>query len=58
MVEAYQASDDVERYANVAGLEEVISVEEALSRLQEAERQRGEAVAQMDELLAELGHGR
>ena len=35
-----------------------MSVEEALAQLREAERQRGEAAANMDELLAELGYCR
>ena len=35
-----------------------MSVEDALAQLSEAERKRDEAVAKMDELLAELGYRR
>ena len=76
---AYQAFEDVERFAHVADLDEiqandfnlnisryvdttepvsVMSVEDALARLREAERKREEAVARMDELLAELGYAK
>ena len=76
IVDAYGAFEDVERFAQVADLEEikandfnlnisryvdttepveVMSVEEALAQLRQAERKRDEAVAKMDELLAELG---
>ena len=79
IVEAYQAFEDVDRFAHVAGLEEmasndfnlnisryvdttepveVMSVEEALSQLREAERRRDEAAAKMDGLLAEMGYAR
>ena len=34
-----------------------MSIEDALAHLREAERRRDEAVAKMDELLAELGYG-
>ena len=79
IVSAYQAFEDVERFAHVADLEEiasndfnlnisryvdttepvdVMSVEEALIQLREAERRRDEAVARMDELLAGMGYAR
>ena len=79
IVEAYQAFEDMERFAHVADLEEieandfnlnisryvdttepveVMSVEDALAQLRDAERRRDEAVAKMDELLAELGFAR
>ena len=74
---AYHAFEEVERFANVADLEEieyndynlniiryvdttepmkVISVEEALAQLREAEQHRDEAVAKMNEHLKELGY--
>ncbi len=49
---------NISRYVDTAEPEEVISVEEALAQLREAERRRDEAVARMDALLAELGYGR
>ena len=73
---AYDAFEDIDRFAHVADLDEigsndfnlnisryvdttepieVMSVEEALGQLREAERRRDEAVARMDALLAELG---
>ena len=76
IVDAYNAFEDIDRFAHVADLEEieendfnlnisryvdatepieVMSVEDALAELREAERKRDEAVAKMDELLAELG---
>ena len=79
IVEAFQAYEDVERFAHVADLNEiagndynlnisryvdttepvaVMSVEDALAQLREAERRRGEAVARMDELLAGMGYSR
>ena len=79
IVEAYQAFENVERFAHVADLEEikandfnlnisryvdttepieVVSVEDALAQLRDAERRRDEAVAKMDGLLAELGFAR
>ena len=79
IVEAYTAFEDVERFAHVADLEEILGndfnlnisryvdttepvevmpVEEALTQLREAERRRDEAVARMDELLAEMGYAR
>ena len=79
IIEAYEAFEDVDRFAHVADLEEiktndfnlnisryvdttepveVMSVEEALVQLRDAERRRDEAVAKMDALLAELGYKR
>ena len=79
IIEAYEAFEDVDRFAHVADLEEiktndfnlnisryvdttepveVMSVEEALVKLRDAERRRDEAVAKMDALLAELGYKR
>ena len=79
IVEAYEAFEDVERFAHVADLDEiesndfnlnisryvdttepveVVSVEDALAQLRDAERRRDEAVTKMDELLAELGYVR
>ena len=79
IVEAYQAFEDVDRFAHVADNDEievndfnlnisryvdttepveVMSVEDALAQLRDAERRRDEAVAKMDELLAELGYAK
>ena len=79
IVAAFQAYEDVERFAHVADLEEiagndynlnisryvdttepveVMSVQDALAQLREAERRRDEAVARMDELLAGMGYTR
>ena len=79
IVQAYRAFEDVDRFAHVAGMEEiegndfnlnisryvdttepveVMPVEEALAQLREVERRRDEAVARMDELLAEMGYAR
>ena len=79
IVEAYQAFEDVDRFAHVADNNEieandfnlnisryvdttepveVMSVEDALAQLRDAERKRDEAVAKMDELLAELGYAK
>ena len=79
IVRAYEAFEDMDRFAHVADLEEiktndfnlnisryvdttvpveVMSVEEALVQLRDAERRRDEAVAKMDALLAELGYDR
>ena len=79
IVQAYRAFEDVDRFAHVAGLEEiqgndfnlnisryvdttepveVMSVEDALAQLREAEQRRNEAVGRMDELLAEMGYVR
>ena len=79
IVQAYRDFEDVDRFAHVAGLEEiqgndfnlnisryvdttepveVMSVEDALAQLREAEQRRNEAVGRMDELLAEMGYVR
>ncbi len=79
---AYDAFEDIDRFAHVADLEEiqsddfnlnisnisrhvdttgpieVMSVEDALAQVREAERRRDEAVARMDALRAELGYAR
>ncbi|HXH20437.1 MAG TPA: class I SAM-dependent DNA methyltransferase [Dehalococcoidia bacterium] len=49
---------NISRYVDTTQHEEVMSVEEALAQLREAERRRDEAVARMNKLLAELGYGR
>ena len=69
IVGAFRTSEEVERFAHVAEIEEIATndsnlntaepievpaVEEALAQLREAERLRDEAAARMDELLAEL----
>ena len=48
---------NISRYVDTTEPVEVMSVEEALAQLREAERRRDEAVGKMDELLAELGYG-
>ena len=79
IVGAFEAYEDVERFAHVADLDEiagndynlnisryvdttepvaVMSVEDALAQLREAESRRDEAVARMDELLAGMGYSR
>ena len=47
---------NISRYVDTTELLEVLSVEEALARLREAELNRDEAAARMDELLAGLGY--
>ncbi len=49
---------NISRYVDTTEPIEVLSVEEALAQLREAERKRDEAAARMDELLAELGYAR
>ncbi len=49
---------NISRYVDTTEPVEVLSVEEALTELREAERKRDEAAAHMDELLVELGYGR
>ena len=49
---------NISRYVDTTEPVEVISVEDALAQLRDAERRRDEAVAKMDELLAELGYVR
>ena len=49
---------NISRYVDTTEPVEVLSVEEALTRLRCAERARDEAVAKIDELLAEIGYAR
>jgi type I restriction enzyme M protein len=49
---------NISRYVDTTEPVEVMSMEEALAQLREAERRRDEAVARMDELLAEMGYAR
>ena len=46
---------NISRYVDTTEPIEVMSVEDALAELREAERKRDEAVSKMDELLAEMG---
>ena len=58
-LEEMRANDfnlNISRYVDTTEPVEVISVEDALAQLRDAERRRDEAVAKMDELLAELGY--
>ena len=58
-VEEIAANDynlNISRYVDTTEPVEVLSVEDALAQLREAERKRDEAAARMDELLAELGY--
>ena len=49
---------NISRYVDTTVVEEVMSVEEALAQLREAELKRDEAVAKMDAVLAEMGYSR
>ena len=49
---------NISRYVDTTEPVEVMSVEDALAQLREAERRRDEAVARMDELLAGMGYSR
>ena len=49
---------NISRYVDTTEPVEVMSVEDALAQLRDAEHRRDEAVAKMDELLAELGYAR
>ena len=49
---------NISRYVDTTEPVEVMSVEEALAQLREAELRRDAAVARMDELLAEMGYAR
>ena len=49
---------NISRYVDTTEPVEVMSVEDALAQLRDAERRRDEAVAKMDELLAEIGYVR
>ena len=56
-MEEMRANDfnmNISRYVDTTEPVEVMSVEDALAQLRDAERRRDEAVAKMDELLAEL----
>ncbi len=57
-IEANDFNLNISRYVDTAEPVEVISVEDALSQLRQAEQQRMVAVAKMDELLAEMGYTR
>ena len=60
-LEEVQGNDfnlNISRYVDTTEPVEVMSVEDALAQLREAERRRDEAVARMDELLAEMGYAR
>ena len=60
-LEEMRANDfnlNISRYVDTTEPVEVMSVEEALAQLRDAEWRRDEAVAKMDELLAELGYVR
>lgn len=57
-IEANDFNLNISRYVDTSEPIEVLSVEEALAQLREAERRRDEAVAHMDKLLAELGYER
>ena len=49
---------NISRYVDTTEPVAVMPVEEALAQLREAERRRDEAVARMDQLLAEMGYAR
>ena len=49
---------NISRYVDTTEPVEVMFVEEALDQLREAECRRDEAVARMDQLLAEMGFSR
>ena len=49
---------NISRYVDTTEPVDVMPVEEALAQLREAELRRDEAVARMDELLAEMGYAR
>ena len=49
---------NISRYVDTTEPVEVMSVEDALARLRNAEQRRDEAVAKMDELLAEMGYAK
>ena len=57
-IEANDFNLNISRYVDTTEPIEVMSVEDALSQLREAERRRDEAVAKMDELLLEMGYAR
>ena len=49
---------NISRYVDTTETMEVMSVEDALAKLRDAERRRDEAVEVMDKLLAEMGYSR
>ena len=49
---------NISRYVDTTEPVEVMPVEDALAQLREAEQRRDEAVARMDQLLAEMGYAR
>ena len=60
-LEEMEANDfnlNISRYVDTTEPGDVMSVEDALAELQDAEQRRDEAVAKMDKLLAELGYAR
>ena len=57
-IESNDFNLNISRYVDTTEPIEVMSVEDALSELAEAEKRRDEAVASMDGLLAELGYKR
>ena len=57
-IESNDFNLNISRYVDTTEPVDVMSVEEALAQLREAEIRRDEAVARMDELLAEMGYAR
>ena len=57
-IEANDFNLNISRYVDTTEPVEVMSVEDALAQLRQAERRRDEAVAKMDDLLAELGYAK
>ncbi len=57
-IESNDFNLNISRYVDTTEPVEVMPVEEALAQLREAELRRDEAVARMDELLAEMGYAR
>ena len=57
-IEANDFNLNISRYVDTTEPVEVMSVEDALAQLRDAERRRDEAVAKMDELLAEMGYAK
>ena len=49
---------NISRYVDTTVVEEVMSVEEALAQLREAELKRDDSVAKIDAVLAEMGYSR
>ncbi len=57
-IEANDFNLNISRYVDTTEPVEVMSVEDALAQLRDAERRRDEAVAKMDDRLAEMGYAR